>query len=156
MKKKLIIILGVLVLSITILFSYIVKDNKEENNKEISKVEKLLSKPGGIQAYTLNGEKTDKTFDEMVNYYVVDTITCQNGSVATYNQSDNTVTMTNVHIPEYCVMNFKPGTYTLTIDPNGGYRASDNDSSVMKVNYQYGHVEIISERKKDGYTLIGY
>ena len=156
MKKKLIIILGVLVLSITILFSYIVKDNKEENNKEISKVEKLLSKPAGIQAYTLNGEKTDKTFDEMVNYYVIDTITCQNGSVATYNQSDNTVTMTNVHIPEYCVMNFKPGTYTLTIDPNGGYRASDNDSSVMKVNYQYGHVEIISERKKDGYALIGY
>ena len=156
MKKKLFIILGVLVLSITILFSYIVKDNKEENNKEISKVEKLLSKPGGIQAYTLNGEKTDKTFDEMVNYYVIDTITCQNGSVATYNQSDNTVTMTNVHIPEYCVMNFKPGTYTLTIDPNGGYRASDNDSSIIKVNYQYGHVEIISERKKDGYTLIGY
>ena len=156
MKKKLIIILGVLVLSITILFSYIVKDNKEENNKEISKVEKLLSKPGGIQAYTLNGEKTDKTFDEMVNYYVVDTITCQNGSVATYNQSDNTVTMTNVHVPEYCVMNFKPGTYTLTIDPNGGYRASDNDSSIMRVNYQYGHVESISERKKDGYTLIGY
>ena len=156
MKKKLFIVLGALFLSISLLFSYIVKDNKEENNKEISKVEKLLSKPEGIQAYTLNGEKTDKTFDEMVNYYVVDTITCQNGSVATYNQSDNTVTMTNVHVPEYCVMNFKPGTYTLTIDPNGGYRASDNDSSIMKVNYQYGHVEIISERKKDGYTLIGY
>ena len=76
--------------------------------------------------------------------------------MATYNQSDNTVTMTNVHVPEYCVMNFKPGTYTLTIDPNGGYRASDNDSSIMRVNYQYGHVESISERKKDGYTLIGY
>ena len=156
MKKKLFIVLGALFLSISLLFSYIVKDNREENNKEISKVERLLSKPEGIQAYTLNGEKTDKTFDEMVNYYVVDTITCQNGSVATYNQSDNTVTMTNVHIPEYCVMNFKPGTYTLTIDPNGGYRASDNDSSIMKVNYQYGHVESISERKKDGYTLIGY
>ena len=156
MKKKLFIVLGALFLSISLLFSYIVKDNKEENNKEISKVEKLLSKPEGIQAYTLNGERTDKTFDEMVNYYVIDTITCQNGSVATYNQSDNTVTMTNVHVPEYCVMNFKPGTYTLTIDPNGGYRASDNDSSIMKVNYQYGHVESISERKKDGYTLIGY
>ena len=156
MKKKLFIVLGALFLSISLLFSYIVKDNKEENNKEISKVEKLLSKPEGIQAYTLNGEKTDKTFDEMVNYFVVDTITCQNGSVATYNQNDNTVTMTNVHVPEYCVMNFKPGTYTLTIDPNGGYRASDNDSSIMKVNYQYGHVESITERKKDGYTLIGY
>ena len=156
MKKKLFIVLGALFLSISLLFSYIIKDNKEENNKEISKVERILSKPEGIQAYTLNGEKTDKTFDEMVNYYVIDTITCQNGSVATYNQSDNTVTMTNVHVPEYCVMNFKPGTYTLTIDPNGGYRTSDNDSSIMKVNYQYGHIESITERKKDGYTLIGY
>ena len=64
MKKKLFIVLGALFLSISLLFSYIVKDNKEENNKEISKVEKLLSKPEGIQAYTLNGERTDKTFDE--------------------------------------------------------------------------------------------
>ena len=158
MKKKAILLLSVIVFGLGLTSYLVFNNNSKEDNKvsNTNNVKKILKMPHNIQAYTLNGERTDKTFDEMVNYYVVDTITCQNGSVATYNQSDNTVTMTNVHVPEYCVMNFKPGTYTLTIDPNGGYRASDNDSSIMKVNYQYGHVEIISERKKDGYTLIGY
>ena len=158
MKKKAILLLSVIVFGLGLTSYLVFNNNSKEDNKvsNTNNVKKILKMPHNIQAYTLNGERTDKTFDEMVNYYVVDTITCQNGSVATYNQSDNTVTMTNVHVPEYCVMNFKPGTYTLTIDPNGGYRASDNDSSIMKVNYQYGHVESISERKKDGYTLIGY
>ena len=158
MKKKAILLLSMIVFGLGLTSYLVFNNNSKEDNKvsNTNNVKKILKMPHNIQAYTLNGERTDKTFDEMVNYYVVDTITCQNGSVATYNQSDNTVTMTNVHVPEYCVMNFKPGTYTLTIDPNGGYRASDNDSSIMKVNYQYGHVEVISERKKDGYTLIGY
>ena len=121
MKKKLFIVLGALFLSISLLFSYIVKDNKEENNKEISKVEKLLSKPEGIQAYTLNGENTNISYNDLIKGYEIDSITCKNGTIATYNQSDNTVTMTNVHVPEYCVMNFKPGTYTVTIDAGGGY-----------------------------------
>ena len=158
MRKKVLLILGIIIFSLGLTSYLLFNDNGKEDNKvsNTNNVKKILKMPHNIQAYTLNGERTDKTFDEMVNYYVIDTITCQNGSVATYNQSDNTVTMTNVHVPEYCVMNFKPGTYTLTIDPNGGYRASDNDSSIMKVNYQYGHVESITERKKDGYTLIGY
>ena len=158
MKKKAILLLSMIVFGLGLTSYLLFNNNGKEDNKvsNTNNVKKILKMPHNIQAYTLNGERTDKTFDEMVNYYVVDTITCQNGSVATYNQSDNTVTMTNVHVPEYCVMNFKPGTYTLTIDPNGGYRASDNDSSIMKVNYQYGHVESITERKKDGYTLIGY
>ena len=158
MKKKVILLLSMIVFGLGLTSYLLFNNNGKEDNKvsNTNNVKKILKMPHNIQAYTLNGERTDKTFDEMVNYYVVDSITCQNGSVATYNQSDNTVTMTNVHVPEYCVMNFKPGTYTLTIDPNGGYRASDNDSSIMKVNYQYGHVESITERKKDGYTLIGY
>ena len=158
MKKKAILLLSMIVFGLGLTSYLLFNNNGKEDNKvsNTNNVKKILKMPHNIQAYTLNGERTDKTFDEMVNYYVIDTITCQNGSVATYNQSDNTVTMTNVHVPEYCVMNFKPGTYTLTIDPNGGYRASDNDSSIMKVNYQYGHVESITERKKDGYTLIGY
>ena len=121
MKKKLFIVLGALFLSISLLFFYIVKDNKEENNKEISKVEKSLSKPEGIQAYTLNGENTNISYNDLIEGYEIDSITCKNGTIATYNQSDNTVTMTNVHVPEYCVMNFKPGTYTVTIDAGGGY-----------------------------------
>ena len=126
MKKKLFIILGVLVLSITILFSYIVKDNKEENNKEennkeISKVEKLLSKPEGIQAYTLNGENTNISYNDLIEGYEIDSITCKNGTIATYNKEDNSVSLSNVHMPDYCTMDFKLGTYTVTIDAGGGY-----------------------------------
>ena len=41
MKRKLFIILSTLVLIITLLLSFVFKDNKE-NNKEISKVERML------------------------------------------------------------------------------------------------------------------
>ena len=121
MKKKLFIILGVLVLSITILFSYIVKDNREENNKEISKVKKILSKPEGIQAYTLNGENTNISYNDLIEGYEIDSITCKNGTIATYNKEDNSVSLSNVHMPDYCTMDFKLGTYTVTIDAGGGY-----------------------------------
>ena len=121
MKKKLFIILGALVLSISLLFSYIVKDNKEENNKEISKVEKILSKPEGIQAYTLNGKKTDISYNDLIEGYEIDSITCKNGTVATYNKEDNSVSLSNIHMPDYCTMDFKLGTYIVTIDAGGGY-----------------------------------
>ena len=56
---------------------------KKDNNKEIYKALEILSKPNGIQAYTLNGEKTDLTYNDLINSYVVDTITCKNGTIAT-------------------------------------------------------------------------
>ena len=46
--------------------------------------------------------------------------------------------------------------YALKIDPNGGYRASDNSTAVITVNKNYKATESISERKKTGYTLVGY
>ena len=106
MKKKLFIILGILVLSINLILSFAFKDNKEEN-KEISKVEKILSKPEGIQAYTLEGEKTNKEFNDLINNYVLDKITCKNGTVATYNKATNEVSLSNIHMPDYCTMNFR-------------------------------------------------
>ena len=47
-------------------------------------------------------------------------------------------------------------TYTLSIDPNGGYRVSDNSTAVITVTKEYNSVESISERRKSGYTLTGY
>ena len=114
-------IIALFVLSISLLFSYIVKDNKEENNKEISKVEKLLSKPEGIQAYTLNRKKTDISYNDLIEGYEIDSITCKNGTIATYNKEDNSVSLSNIHMPDYCTMDFKLGTYTVTIDAGGGY-----------------------------------
>ena len=47
-------------------------------------------------------------------------------------------------------------TYTLSIDPNGGYRVSDNSTAVITVTKEYNSGESISERRKSGYTLTGY
>ena len=120
MKRKLFIIFSTLVLIITLLFSFVFKDNKENNNK-ISKVEKLLSKPEGIQAYTLNGKKTDISYNDLIEGYEIDSITCKNGTIATYNKEDNSVSLSNIHMPDYCTMDFKLGTYIVTIDAGGGY-----------------------------------
>ena len=46
--------------------------------------------------------------------------------------------------------------YTLSIDPNGGYRVSDNSTAVITVTKNYQASENISERRKTGYTLTGY
>ncbi len=118
MKKKLFIVLGILVLNITLLFSFVVKDNKIESKREISKVERLLSKPEGIQAYTLNGEKTNKEFNDLINNYVLDKITCKNGTIATYNKATNEVSLSNIHMPDYCTMNFRYTIYGKLLTDN--------------------------------------
>lgn len=46
--------------------------------------------------------------------------------------------------------------YSLSIDPNGGYRVSDNSTAVITVTKNYQASENISERRKTGYTLTGY
>ena len=117
MKRKLFIILSTLVLIITLLFSFVFKDNKE-NNKEISKVEKILSKPEGIQAYTLNGEKTNISFNKLINGYTINKITCKNGSSATYNKATNEVSLSNIHVPDYCTMDFKHSIYSKLLADN--------------------------------------
>ena len=118
MKRKLFIILSTLVLIITLLFSFVFKDNKIESKREISKVEKILSKPEGIQAYTLNGEKTNIAFNELINGYTINKITCKNGSSATYNKMTNEVSLSNIHVPDYCTMDFKHSIYSKLLADN--------------------------------------
>ena len=93
---------------------------KKDNNKEIYKALEILSKPNGIQAYTLNGEKTDLTYNDLINSYVVDTITCKNGTIATFNKTDNSVNLSNIHMPDYCTMDFKekPTIYSQILKDN--------------------------------------
>ena len=130
MKRKLFIILSTLVLIITLIFSFVFKDNKE-NNKEISKVEKLLSKPEGIQAYTLNGEKTNISFNELINGYTINKITCKNGTVATYNKTTNEVSLSNIKIPDYCTMDFKHSIYSKLLADNKTIKTRTDFSSVF-------------------------
>ena len=130
MKRKLFIILSTLVLIITLLLSFVFKDNKE-NNKEISKVERLLSKPEGIEAYTLNGEKTNKEFNDLINNYVLDKITCKNGTIATYNKATNEVSLSNIHMPDYCTMNFKYTMYGKLLADNATIKTRTDFSTVF-------------------------
>ena len=130
MKRKLFIIFSTLVLIITLLFSFVFKDNKE-NNKEISKVEKILSKPEGIEAYTLNGEKTNKEFNDLINNYVLDKITCKNGTIATYNKATNEVSLSNIHMPDYCTMNFKYTMYGKLLADNATIKTRTDFSTVF-------------------------
>ena len=116
MKKKLFIILGVFVVNISLVLFFTLK--KEDNNKEISKALEILSKPNGIQAYTLNGEKTDLTYNDLINSHVVDTITCKNGTIATFNKTDNSVNLSNIHMPDYCTMDFKHSIYSKLLADN--------------------------------------
>ena len=104
MKKN---ILLIILLISSMLLTINLKNDIKENNKEISKVEEILSKPDGIQAFTLEGEKTNKEFNELINNYVLDKITCKNGSIATYDKATNEVSLSNIHMPDYCTMNFR-------------------------------------------------
>ena len=107
MKKYVMLIL--LLISLMLL-TFNLNNTKEENNKEISKIEKILSKPAGITAYTLNGEKTDLSYNDLISGYEIDSIACKNGTIATYNNEDNTVSLSNIQMPEYCTIDFKEKT----------------------------------------------
>ena len=129
MKKKLFIILGTLVLSINLLLSFALKDNKEEN-KEISKALEILSKPDGIQAFTLEGEKTNKEFNDLIKNYILDKITCKNGSIATYNKASNEVSLSNIQMPDYCTMNFRYTIYGKLLADNSTIKTRTDFSTV--------------------------
>lgn len=127
--KKYIILIIMLISSLLLTFN--LKNIKKENNKEISKVEKILSKPEGIQAYTLNGEKTNKEFNDLINNYVLDKITCKNGTIATYNKATNEVSLSNIHMPDYCTMNFKYTIYGKLLADNTTIKTRTDFSSVF-------------------------
>ena len=130
MKRKLFIILSTLALITTLIFSFAFKDNKE-NNREISKVKKILSKPEGIQAYTLNGEKTNISFNELINGYTINKITCKNGTVATYNKTTNEVSLSNIKMPDYCTMDFKHSIYSKLLADNKTIKTRTDFSTVF-------------------------
>ena len=120
---------------------------KKDNNKEIYKALEILSKPNGIQAYTLNGEKTDLSYSDLISGYLIDTIACKNGTVATYNSSDNTITLSNIHMPDYCTINFKDG-YTVSLSAG-----STGTVSPASQTTEYNGSVSFTVTPSDGYKL---
>ena len=77
-----------------------------------------------------------------------------------YSMTTSGVTSTDLHTDIYkdatLYAKWNINSYTLSIDPNGGYRVSDNSTAVITVTKNYQASENISERRKTGYTLTGY
>ena len=99
-----------------------------------------------LVAYTLNGQATDKTYAELLKTHAVSSVTCKNGTTATWDAEKSGVLLTNIHTPDYCTIDFGDGysvsltatngtvspsnitvgyngTATFTVTPNSGYIA---------------------------------
>ena len=72
-----------------------------------------------LVAYTLDGQNTDKTYEWLSQNKVVDSITCQNGSAAEWDYSNNWLVFKTVKAPDYCTLDFKDG-YTVTVNATNG------------------------------------
>ena len=98
-----------------------------------------------LVAYTLNGQATDKTYAELLKTNVVKNVTCKNGTTATWDNTDFSIKLKNIHTPDYCTIDFGDGysvsltatngtvspsnitvgyngTATFTVKPNSGYK----------------------------------
>ena len=100
-----------------------------------------------LVAYTLNGQATDKTYADLLKTNVVKNVTCKNGTVATWDNTDFSIKLKSIHTPDYCTIDFGDGysvsltatngtvsapttittgyngTATFTVTPNSGFRA---------------------------------
>ena len=72
-----------------------------------------------LVSYTLDGQNTDKTYEWLSQNKVVDSITCQNGSAAEWDYSNNWLVFKTVKAPDYCTLDFKDG-YTVTVNATNG------------------------------------
>ena len=111
MKRFVIMVL----MLISILLLTLNLGSNEEEVKEEKVVEKNISLPSTIQAYTYEGEKTDKTYEWLLSNKIVNKITCKNGTIAKFNYEDNSVSLSNIKLPDYCTIDFKEG-YMVTLN----------------------------------------
>ena len=110
MKKKYIKLL-VIILPLLVITPLTFSNKEVKKEKEIAIKEPSL--PGGIVAYTLNGENTELSYSELLDGYEINKITCKNGTIATYDSDSNSVNLSSIHMPDYCVMDFKEQSKTL-------------------------------------------
>ncbi len=99
-----------------------------------------------LVSYTLNGQATDKTYAELLKTHAVSSVTCKNGTTATWDNTDFSIKLKNIHTPDYCTIDFGDGysvsltatngtvsapttvttgyngTATFTVTPNSGYK----------------------------------
>ena len=72
-----------------------------------------------LLSYTLNGNSTTLTYNNLLSKYVVDKVTCQKGTTATWNYEENSMKLSNIKTPDYCTINFKDG-YSVSLSATNG------------------------------------
>lgn len=88
--------------------------------KEEAKEKNLIESLGGL-AYTLDGEKTDESYESLITNNEVNIITCEKGTIAVWDNTNKRIKLNNIQIPDYCTIDFKSKKKTLyTILTEGG------------------------------------
>ena len=72
-----------------------------------------------LLSYTLNGNSTTLTYNNLLSKYLVDKVTCKNGTSASWNYEENAMILKNIKTPDYCTINFKDG-YSVSLSATNG------------------------------------
>ena len=72
-----------------------------------------------LLSYTLNGNSTTLTYNNLLSKYVVDKVTCKNGTTASWNYEENSMILKDIKTPDYCTINFKDG-YSVSLSATNG------------------------------------
>ena len=78
-----------------------------------------------LVSYTLNGQATDKTYAELLKTNVVKNVTCKNGTTATWDNTDFSIKLKNIHTPDYCTIDFGNG-YSVSLTATNGTVSPSN------------------------------
>ena len=102
-----------------------------------------------LLAYTLDGEATDKTYEWLKQNKAINKITCENGTIATWDAAEGVIKLKDAVVPDYCTIDFKDG-YTVSLTAINGTVTSANSVSVG----ENGSVTF-NVTPSDGYKLDG-
>ncbi len=67
-----------------------------------------------LLSYTLDGKSTTLTYNNLLSKYLVNKVTCKNGTTASWNYEEEAMILTNIKTPDYCTIDFKEG-YTVSL-----------------------------------------
>ena len=99
-----------------------------------------------LVAYTLNGEATNKTYAELLKTNVVSSVTCKNGTTATWDNTDFSIKLKNIHTPDYCTIDFGDG-YSVSLTATNGTVSPSN------ITVGYGGSASFTVTPNSGYIL---
>ncbi len=78
-----------------------------------------------LVSYTLNGQATDKTYADLLKTNVVKNVTCKNETTATWDNTDFSIKLKNIHTPDYCTIDFGNG-YSVSLTATNGTVSPSN------------------------------